>query len=711
MLGMEKAKALFGNFLEKGGNPVDVILNDKEAVESISEEFQKEIIQDIKQRLEKRKADRSKMDLQIRLNVNFYNGEQFTKMNSALNDIEETLPLSDWEERNVFNEIAPAIETRFAILSKRKNNLKNRPASASSEDRTSAKIGNKILASTKRRLSMGEMQQRANLISGIMGTAIWKTSWDSSSGRVIGEIIRDITEEECADLTRYEYENKLLGYDGKRVVKKIREGDVSTTIHSPFEIFPENIAVPDREQRRIMHVVLMSPDELFEKWGVIESGSEHTTYKIMASEEKAYGSGLTGMSSGSLFTAVTINDSVQVYEEWEMPSARYPDGRLIVCTDKNLLHYGVIPDRLGEDGEYKLPFDAQQSLKTDGFFGRSVIERMIPVQIQYNAIKNRRQDYINRVAIGVISAEENSLVDEDYFLENGIAPGDLLLYRTGAKAPQFLDNHNLPDDLEQEEKSLLSMFDRLSGVSQLAKQSVLPSQVTSGVAIAGLAEQDDTRIGLEGENIKQTNIAIGKKWLILYHNNVKYPRMVEDIGSNNEFEIGQFKGCNITSFDVFIESEPESADTLSQRRQKVVELLNGGLFNDPQTGNISPEGRIKVFEMLELGDWENFVEADNDQKKRASRENNAMVTGETSRVLEFDDHIIHISMHNNFRLKAEYEDALKVNPQIDEIISAHVDKHLEMLRKLTNTEQGHDGLQPGELKPEAFNGEIGGQNV
>ncbi len=712
MWGMRQAKKLTSKFFDIGGDPADIVLNDEEAASNIAEQFEKEIIADIKARFVQRKDERIMFDLQNQLNINFYNGEQFTRINPSINDIEEMLPLTTWEERNVFNEIAPSVETRFAILSKRKNNLKNRPASASSEDRTAAKIGNKVLASVQRSQQLSEKQQTANLISGIMGTAIWKAVWNPAAGKVIGVIQREITDEEEVNLTMYEYENQLLGYSRNIATRKIHEGDVSVTIHSPFEIFPENISVPDCEQRRIMHAILMSPDELFEKWGVVVKGTDNHTYKIMSSLNKAYGSGVMGRSPGSMFSPTVIKNSVMVYEEWELPTARYPDGRLIICTDEKLLHYGILPDRLGENGEYKLPFKAQQSLKTDGFFGKSVIDRMVAPQIQYNAIKNRKQDYINRVAIGVLTAEENSLVDEDYLMENGIAPGDLLIYKIGATAPRFLDNHDLPDDLDKEEKSLLAMFDRLSGVSQLAKQSVLPSQVTSGVAIAGLAEQDDTRIGLEAENIKHTRVDVGKKCMILYRNNVKYPRMVQDIGSNNEFEISQFKGSDLTSFDVFVEAEPEAADTLAQRRQKVVELLNGGLFNDPQTGNITPEGRIKVFEMLELGDWENFVEADDDQKKRASRENNAMVTGEPARLLEFDDHIIHISMHNNFRLKAEYEDALVTSPEIDELFNQHVNEHLAKLQQLSEAErQMGGGLAAGQLEPSVFNEGQGGTNV
>lgn len=687
MWGLEKAKEftkklMLGNF----SDPTDVILSDEEVSRNLKEEFEREIISEMQARYEERKSQRCSLDLQNRLNINFYNGEQYTAIDAVKNDIEEVLPLSTWEERNVFNEIAPCVETRFAFLSKKKNNLKNRPASASSEDRTAAKIGNKVLASTRSRLNMSELQQEANLISGIMGTAIWKTVWDPNAGRVVGVEEREIDEEEVEDLTKYEYENELLGYKKNITYRKIHEGDVITTVHSPFEIYPENLALPLRKQNRIMHVILMSPEEVFANWGKIVKGEDHETYKIVKSDDRFYGSAITGRIAGSMFAHATVHNSVEVMEEWELPSARYPDGRLIICCDEALLYYGKLPDAMGEDGSYIMPFDVQHSIKTDGFFGSSVVERMIPLQIKYNSVKNRTQDYINRVTIGVLSVEENSLVDEDYYYENGIAPGEIIKHKRGSDAPRFLSVDSLPDDIAREEQAMLVAFNRLSGVSDLGKQSTVPSQVTSGVAIAGLAEQDDTRIGLEADNIKHCLVSVGKKWLVLYHNNVSFARQVADIGRNNEFEIEQFIGSDLRSFDVFVESEPESSDTLSQRRQKVIELLNGGLFNDPETGNISREGRAKIFEMLELGDWETFVESDDRQKQRAQRENNAMVTGEPATLLDFDDDIVHISVHNNFRLSAEYEDAIKRNSQIDQMFTEHVNQHLQSLQMKQSAE-------------------------
>lgn len=679
--------------------------NDEEGKDYIKESFESSVIADIKDKFAKRQAERLNLELQWRLNINFYNGQQFTMIDSSMNDITEIPLFSEWEERNVYNEIAPNVESRFAILSKRKNNLKNRPASSSSEDRTAAKIGNKILASTKRRLNMSELQQEANLISGITGTAVWKTCWDVTSGNAIGLYPRKLKPEEETNITMYEYENELLGL-GDEVYQKIYEGDVVTTLHSPFEIYPENVGMPLRKNRRIMHVVLLSADEVYEKWGVLEKGEEYDTYTIVASEDRNYGGGISSRIYGKTYGISKIRNVVRVYEEYELPTPRYPTGRLIICTDNHLLHYGPLPDALGENGKYIMPFDVQQSLKSDGFFGKSVVERLIPLQINYNSIKNRKQDYINRVTIGVLEAEEGTLIDQDYYLNNGIAPGEILLHQRGSKAPRFMDPPVIPSDLSYEENQLLSAIDRLSGVSQLSKQSMVPTNVTSGVAIAGLAEQDDTRIGLEAENIKHCIASIGKKWLVLYHNNVEYPRMVKAIGKNDEFEISQFKGNDLTSFDVFVETEPEASDTLSQRRQKVIELLNSGLFNDTQTGNITDEGRIKIFEMLELGDWESFTESDNDQQRKAMRENNAMMIGEERTIREFDDDVIHISIHNNFRLKAEYEEALTKNPELDKLFDEHVNAHLQNLQAKTEAEQQMQGMNVNQVNEQSFGGEV-----
>ena len=62
------------------------------------------------------------------------------------------------------------------------------------------------------------------------------------------------------------------------------------------------------------------------------------------------------------------------------------------------------------------------------FFGRSVIEDLIPRQRAYNGCLNRIHEYIKRIAIQGFYAEEGS-IDIEEFEQNGAAPGAMLVYK------------------------------------------------------------------------------------------------------------------------------------------------------------------------------------------------------------------------------------------------------------------------------------------
>jgi len=665
-------------------------IENAEYADSIKESFERSVISDIISKYETRKSQRLNLELQWRLNIAFYNGDQYTEVDGVSYNLVDLPAQTDWEERSVFNEIAPNIETKLAIMNRNRNNMRCIPASSSSEDRAAAKIGDKIISSAKRRIDFPAKMQKANFFAQILGTAIGKTTWDSSLGTTVAFEIRGLSDEERLD-PEYAYEKELLGKDPNTATTVIKEGDVQVSIHIPFEIFPENLALPCEAQRRIMHVQLLPPEEINEKWGVIENGGDEDAFRITNTEERTYG-GMSGRLFGNLLVVEKIHNIVKVYEEWELPTAKYPFGRLVICTDNHLLYYGDLPDKLGVDGDYKLPFEAQQSILSDGFFGRSVIERMIPVQRSFNHDMNRISDHMNRLAIAVLSAEDGALVDEQELLEYGIPPGAVVRYRKGFNYPRFLDPPQFPSEIISHNRDLLDELDRLSGVSQLAKMSMAPGNVTAASALAGLADQDNTRIGLESEEAKYFWQNLVQKMLILYHENVKYPRMIKALGKNEEFEIAQFIGNDLTSFDVAVLPEPMGAGDLTQLRQKVIELMNAGMFAG-QDGSISNEAKAKLFEMMQFGNWDMWVEEDDVHLSRARRENQAMATGDKPVIRPFDDDLIHVNEHNDFRLTAEYESLLKEHPEIDTVFEAHVDDHLHNFKK-KNANQMQPDMTP-----------------
>ena len=104
----------------------------------------------------------------------------------------------------------------------------------------------------------------------------------------------------------------------------------------------------------------------------------------------------------------------------------------------------------GDDGERTYPFARQQCLENlQNFFGTSVVERIIPVQRAYNAVKNRKHEFMNRIALGVLAVEDGSC-DTDDLEEEGLPPGKILVYRQGSTPPIMLSPGQIPAEFSRE---------------------------------------------------------------------------------------------------------------------------------------------------------------------------------------------------------------------------------------------------------------------
>lgn len=625
--------------------------------------YKEDIAKFVKDEFTRRQKERLPFELQMRLNINFHDGNQYSIIDDQRGTIEEKDKLYYWEVRRVYNHIAPIVDTRLAKLSRASVTLKVRPATSDNDDISSAKISTKILESAEKNQHESRLQLRANTWSEICGTSIWKPTWNPSKGRVLGQV-------------QMESEEMHMGMHSNQVnpTKTYREGDIETIVCSPFEIYPESCYKPYEEQRSFVHAKAYHIDEIYETWGIRVKGQKVNVFSVKNIPATG-GLGSKGVKY-SIASAVQEN-SAMVYEYWELPSRKYPKGRLLIVADghNEPIHAGDLPYMLGDDGEYKLPFIPQYCLEQAGtFFGKSIVERLIDVQTQYNALRNRKTEYLNRVAIGQLSYEEGT-IDEEMLEQDGLAPGAMIPRKVGSAPPSYLQTPQLPTTFADEEQRLLNLFTIISGVSEISRDSSAPTGVGSGIALSLLKEQDDTRISLTAQQIQNSKIERGKMYLKFYKQFVEVPRMLRNVGKNDIVEVLEWDANSITSFDVYIESSSQLSETPAQRKQMVFDLLQSGLFNDPDTGRITKEGRLKIFEMLEMGNWEDYDEQNSLQKQKARRENREMLQGVLPVARDFDDDIIHITTHNNYRLSSEYEDKLKENPQLDQFFEQHLQMH------------------------------------
>src|SRR5690606_786220 len=111
--------------------------------------------------------------------------------------------------------------------------------------------------------------------------------------------------------------------------------------------------------------------------------------------------------------------------------------------------------------------------------------------------------------------------------------------------------------------------------------------------------------------------------------------------------------------------------------------LQAGLFNDPETGRLTKEGVSKLFDIIDLGNWEAGSDTEKLHIAKADRENQAFVNGKWEDIDTYDDHMIHIQRHNRFRLTSDFDRMIEANPNIGVALEYHVMQHAGKIHEMT----------------------------
>lgn len=603
----------------------------------IEEKIVAEITADFKKRQEARRP----IELNWRLNMNFVVGNQFAQISSK-GDIEESGKEYFWQEREVYNHIAPILETRLAKLGRVKAKAQVRPATSDDEDVASASLATKLIDAVCKENDFSSQLALANTWSEITGSAFFKVTWDANKGHA-------------------------LDASGE-----IKEGDVTITLCPPFEIFPEDIAITDIDkQSSIMHAKVLTAKEVKRIWGKDVKGGDVNVFSF---DNAQVGGGFGYTASVPKIVSEKREDSVTVIEKYEAPTHEYPNGRLIIVAGDTLLYQGDMPYLNGEDGVRGYPFSKQVCIDNlTNFFGTSVVERIIPVQRAYNTVKNRKHEFMNRMAVGVMAVEDGS-VDTDNLEEEGLPPGKVVVYRQGSTPPIMLSPTQVPSEFSREEEKLLNEFVMISGVSEVTTYSQVPANVASGTAISLLLEQDDTRIALTADSLRESIKRISKQVLRLYRQFAKVPRVKRITGDNGDVEIASFCAGNIDSEDIVFDTISDIEDTLSARRAMVYDLLKLGLFAD-ENGKLNASTKARLFEILGFGNWEDGRNNDEIHRKKALKENMELEKKDVP-VDVYDDHALHIEEH----VRACVSTKCVHNKEMRDRVANHIAKHSELAR-------------------------------
>ena len=596
-------------------------MTEQELRERQEETRQKQLVADIQADFAARREMRRHLERGWELNMKFLSGNQYCDL-APSGEVEEESADFYWQSRRCFNHIAPTIDMRIARLSQVRPTLEVRAFSDSEADMHTARLSSNILKSVKSRLDLDRIITQATIWSEVCGTAFYKVVWDYADGKVIG-----------ADDTG----------------RSIKEGDVNVVALSPFEIYPDTLnAGGMSEVRSIIHAKAVPVSDIYEKFGVELAG--HTIgefslapYSAAAGWRRPYDADFTP----------SIENGEILIERYTRPTGAYPEGRLEIVAGDKLLYEGPLPYKNGDRGERSLPFIRQTCVELAGaFFGTSVIDRMIPLQRAYNAVRNRKHEFLNRLTAGVIAVEDGS-VDAEALAEEGLYPGKVLVYRQGAKAPELLDCGKLPAEFAEEEARIASEFVLVSGMSEISRNSANPTHVTSAVALQLLLDQDTNRMHQAVESVERAVKEAGKQILHLYKQFAHNRRLLRMTGTGGDTELYYFDGSDISADDVQFAAGYDR--TPEQVKEEILNLLSLGLLKDKE-GNISEEVRCRVLDALGYGSLENARDISYLHIRKAEREN-VLLEREEVEAETYDDHAVHTTEHLRALLSGAEQDA------------------------------------------------------
>ncbi len=605
-----------------------------------------EVLKDFKARQEARRN----LDSMWLLNANYYAGNQYAVITPS-GAVEDYGKQYYWQQREVFNRIAPLIETRLAKMGRIDMGLSVRPLNTDEAEIKKAAFSTKLIASYFDDNDLPAIVARACFFSEIMGTAFYKISWNPTRGKAIG--VRD--------------------------GRTIYDGEAEVTVCPPYEIYPDSLSTMELEDcQSIMHVKAYPVEEIERIWGVKVQGKD---VSVMNTDSTVTGGGYGYPGVATRSFSDTKSNHALVIEKYVRPNEAYPLGRLIIVAGETLVYDGELPYKNGAMGQRSFPFVRQQALKHPAsFFGISIVERLIPVQRAFNAVKNRKHEFLNRIAMGILTVEDGS-VNIDNLEDEGLAPGKVIVYRQGATPPQMVTYGNLPNEFFEEEQTLEKEFSSVSGISDFMSSADLLKVNLSGTALNLLLEQDEARLSVSIDSIRSAIKSVMQQVLRLYSTMSNTERLLRVSGENMELEMIAFNSDDIATEDLIFNVDGGNITSLSTRQNMVFEIIKMGLLNS-DSGAISHENKAKALEVLGFGNWEDAKSDEELHVERAIRENHTLLASPLP-VLPIDDHALHVREHTRACISKEYD----CNQDAIARICEHVALHKQAMSQASPTQQ------------------------
>lgn len=572
------------------------------------------------------------------LNIAFWSGRQWVQWDSSPTSpgamgrlIEPPTPSN--RVRITVNRIRRLMNKQLAKLNKEEIRGYISPATPDDEDIAASRSGEKLNDYLIELTNLNEKMSRADWWMLICGTSFLKDRYDQSI-RLSGPSIQDPQTGENQPIEVY--------------------GAPTVEVVSPFHLLVPNLDEPDLDKQAwIMHVVVRTKKEIQDQYGVQVEQDE-----ILASNSIE-----ARLLSAQGLTSQNAKRGIEVKEVWVAPCAEYPNGMVLAWTNEKVLSF--YPEWPYSYGEH--PFHLRRHVETGRFYGESTVTDLIPLQVEYNRSRSQIIEDKNRMARPALTAMVGSI---DPRKIRGV-PGEIIEYKPGTERPQALQMPNVPGYVIDHLQLLQKEMEEIS--EQAALEQGVPSGVTAATAIAYIQENQDSVLALTLRNKEKVYERLCRHMLALVIQFWDAQRQIKVVGQNQNFEGFLLSATDLRgNTDWRVQTGSATPVSYSAKQAQIMELMKGGMI---------PVDR--GLQYMNMGDTAKLFEEMQVDVREAERQNVKMSRGVPTVTGEWQNLLVHVKTHDDYRKREEFENA-------DENVQAIFRHHVFMDMMVLATKTGMD---------------------
>lgn len=579
------------------------------------------------------KQARLKFEREWYTNMAFYFGRQWITWQQGAGGNFSRMhepPAPAWRVRLVSNKIRPIVRKELSKITKEKPTTFVVPASMDNDDRMAAEAAEHTVEHLWNVIKVKKILRRAVFWELMCGTSFIK-DWYSPQ------------------------EKDEEGIPGRIKLEPV----------SAFHIFVPNMDEEEIEnQPWVIHALAKDPAYVEETFGVkLEPDTNSSAGLIEQKFLNAIGAG----EGPKKF--------VLVKEIWIKPCKDYPEGAVVHWAKNQILK---VTDKWPY--QYRdFPFEKLDHIPTGRFYADSTIKDLIPLQKEYNRTRSQIIEAKNRMSKPQLIAPKGGVNPRKITSE----PGLVIEYTLGYPEPKPLPLQSLPSYVLQELDRNQQDMNDISSQHEVT-QGQTPPGVEAATAIAYLQEQDDSVLSPTLESLEEAVEKIGRHFISHVQQFWQQERTIRVVGANR---IAQSLAVSSASVQGVIDLRVESGSSAPRSRAaKQAFIMELG-----KNGYIPPE---KVLQYLEMTESARMYEEMQIDARQAQRENYMMAQGMNVYPNTWDDHIMHIAEHNNFRKTQEFEN---LPDEIKQLFEMHVQLHTQVAGQM-----GGQMLPPGAIPSPAL---------